>query len=131
MQSATDASFGQETKKGSDWLKKYCHILLHDPDSIRKVIEAIRYLLTKGRGFQRFKKELTYFRNHQNGMIYAEVFSAGLPIGLRAVEAANIVLVTTRMKRSEQSWGRNRGQVVLTFRSLIKSDRFDRVWKIL
>ena len=47
------------------------------------------------------------------------------------VESANKVLVTARMKRSGQSWGRDGGQGVLTFRSLLKSGRFDRAWAAL
>ena len=131
LQSAADATFGVETKEGSDWFIKYRHILRHDPAGISKVIEAIRYRMTKGRGVKDLKKEITYFRNNRNWMNYAEVSSAGFPIGSGAVEAANKVLVTSRMKRSGQSWGRNGGQGVLTFRSLIKSDRFDRTWEIL
>ena len=131
LQSAADATFGAETKEGADWFKKYRHILRHDPAGIGKVIEAIRYRITKGRGVKDLKKEITYFRNNRNRMNYAEVSSVGFPIGSGTVEAANKVLVTTRMKRSGQSWGRNGGQGVLTFRSLIKSDRFDRAWEIL
>ena len=131
LQSAADAAFGAETKEGADWFKKYRHILRHDPAGIGKVIEAIRYRMTKGRGVKDLKKELTYFRNNRNRMNYAEAASAGFPIGSGTVEAANKVLVTARMKRSKQSWGRNGGQGVLTFRSLIKSDRFDRAWEIL
>ena len=41
------------------------------------------------------------------------------------------VLVTSRMKRSGQSWGRDGGQGVLTFRSLLVSGRFDRAWAAL
>ncbi len=40
-------------------------------------------------------------------------------------------LVTVRMKRSGQSWGRDGGQGVLTFRSLLRSGRFDRAWAAL
>ena len=39
-----------------------------------------------------------------------------------------MVLVNPRMKRSGQSWGRDGGQGVLTFRSLLKSGRFNQAW---
>ena len=61
-------------------------------------------------------------------MNYAEAASAGFAIGSGAVEAANKVPVTSRMKRSGQRWGREGGQGVLTFRALIKSGRFDKAW---
>ena len=60
--------------------------------------------MTKGKGFKELKKELkkelTNFRSNRNRMNCAEVASAGFPIGSGAVEAANKVLVTARMKRS-------------------------------
>ena len=57
-------------------------------------------------------------------MHYAAAADAGYAIGSGSVESANKVLVTSRMKRSGQSWGRDGGQ---TFRSLLKSGRFDRI----
>ena len=35
------------------------------------------------------------------------------------------------MKCSGMSWGDEGGQAVLTFRSLIQSDRFDAAWELL
>ena len=52
-------------------------------------------------------------------------------IGSGSVESANKVPVTARMKRSGQSWSRDGGQGVLTFRSLLKSGRFDQAWATL
>ena len=115
LQSAADAAFGVENKEGADWFKKYRHILRQEPVDIGKVIEAIRYRITKGRGNKDLKQEFTYFQNNRNRMNCVEVASEGIPIGLRPVEAANKVLVTARMKRAGQSWGRNGGQGVLTF----------------
>ena len=47
------------------------------------------------------------------------------------VEAANKMLVTHRLKRSGQRWGRDGGQGVLAFRALLKSDRFNRAWAMV
>ena len=41
------------------------------------------------------------------------------------------MLVTHRLKRSGQRWGRDRGQGVLAFRALLKSDRFNRAWAMV
>ncbi len=41
------------------------------------------------------------------------------------------MLVTQRLKRSGQRWGRDGGQGVPTFRTLLKSGRFDRAWSTL
>ena len=46
-------------------------------------------------------------------------------------ETTSLFLVNSRMKRSGQRWGRDGGQGVLTFRSLLRSGRFDRAWAVL
>ena len=63
------------------------------------------------KGVGDLKKELTYFQNNRKRMNYAEVTSVGFPIGSGAVEAANKVLFTARMKRSRQSWGRTNNNI--------------------
>ena len=65
-------------------------------------------------------------------MNYYHLAKEGYPIGSGEVEAANKVLVTQRLKRSGQRWVRDGGQGGgLSFRTLIKSDRFDRAWRIV
>ncbi|MCY4287366.1 MAG: hypothetical protein OXC63_02095 [Aestuariivita sp.] len=57
--------------------------------------------------------------------------AAGFAIGSGSVEAANKVLVTSHLKRSGQSWGRDGGQGALSIRALCQSGRFDRAWEDL
>ena len=64
-------------------------------------------------------------------MNYYQLAMEGYPLGSCEVEAANKVLLTQRLKRSGQRWGRDGGQRVLFFRALLKSDRFDRAWRIV
>lgn len=45
------------------------------------------------------------------------------------VEAVNKTHVDERMKTSGMRWSIRGGQGILTIRSWVKSDRFDRVWK--
>ncbi len=122
--------FGPDSAEGEAWFEKWRHVLRHDPKGAGKVIDALRYLLHKGKGSADIARGLGYFRNNQNRMNYSEVADAGYPIGSCAVEAANKVLVNSRMKRSGQRWGRDGGQGVLTFRSLLRSGRFDRAWAV-
>ena len=63
-------------------------------------------------------------------MNYYELAEEGYPIGSGEVEAANKMLVTHRLKRSGQRWGRDGGQGV-PFRALLKSDRLDRAWAMI
>lgn len=128
---AADAAFGPDSAEGEAWFEKWRHVLRHDPKGANKVIDALRYLSRKGKGTADIVRELGYFRNNRKRMNYSEVADAGYPIGSGAVEAANKVLVSTRMKRSGQRWSRDGGQGVLTYRSLLRSDRFDRAWAVI
>ena len=131
LKAAADAAFGPDSAEGEAWFEKWRHVLRHDPKGAGKVIDALRYLLSKGKARTDIARELGYFRNNRKRMNYREVADAGYPIGSGAVEAANRFLVNSRMKRSGQRWGRDGGQGVLTFRSLLRSDRFDRAWAVL
>ena len=127
---AADAAFGPDSADGEVWFEKWRHVQRHDPKGAGKVIDALRHLLRKGKGRTDIVREPGYFRNNRKRMNYREVADAGFPTGSGAVEAANKVLVDARTKRSGQRWGRDGGQGVLTFRSLLRSDRFDRAWAV-
>ena len=128
---AADAAFGPDSAQGRAWFEKYRHVLRHDPKGVGKVIDALRHLLRKRNGAEEVRRELAFFRNNRKRMAYSDVANAGYPVGSGSVEAANKFLVSTRMKRSGQRWGRDGGQGVLTFRALLKSGRFDRAWSTL
>ena len=64
-------------------------------------------------------------------MNYYHLAMEGYLIGSGEVEAANKVLVTQHLKRSGQRLGRDGGQGVLSFRALLKSDRFDSARRIV
>ena len=128
---AADAAFGPDSAEGRAWFEKWRHILRHDPKGVGKAIDALRHLLRKGKGSADIARELGFFRNNRKRMGYREVADAAHPIGSGAVESGNRMLVTQRLKRSGQRWGRDGGQGVLTFRSLLKSGRLDRAWTVL
>ena len=98
-----------------------------------QVIRALKYQRSRARGHQRqrLEAELTYFRNQRSHMDYAEYLRQGLPIASGVVEAACKTLVTQRMKRSGMAWTPPGGQGILTFRSLIQSDRWPSAWELL
>ena len=64
-------------------------------------------------------------------MNYAALLEMNLPIGSGVVEATCKSVVTQRLKRSGMRWGQDGGQAILTLRSLIQSDRFERAWDVL
>ena len=100
-------------------------LLVEDAKGIGRTIDAIRHLVKSGRGGAILGRELEFFRKNRARMDYRGARDAGYPIGSGCVESANRFVVQQRMKRSGQRWGREGGQGVLTFRSLLKSGRFD------
>ncbi len=92
------------------------------------VINALRYLQRKSPGASEITTAIGSVRSHRQRMRDKVARDAGAPIGSGAVEAANTIIVNTRLKRSGQRWGRAGGQGVLTFRALLTSRRFDNVW---
>ena len=125
LKECADDVFGKDTESGRKWFDKYRKILLDDARGIGRTIDAIRHLDRSGRGGKVLSRELEFFRKNRARMDYRGAKDAGCPIGSGCVESANKFLVQQRMKRSGQRWGREGGQGVLTFRSLLKSGRFD------
>ncbi|MDE2759865.1 MAG: hypothetical protein OXH90_06140 [Paracoccaceae bacterium] len=72
---------------------------------------------------------LKYFRNHRHRMNYTELGMRGIPIGSGIVEAVSRTHVGERLKKSGMHWEMEGGQAILTFRSLVKSKRFDSAWE--
>ena len=64
-------------------------------------------------------------------MKYALAKEKHYPIGSGIVEAACKSLVGQRMKRSGMSWGHHGGQSILSLRAIVKSNRFERAWKLI
>ena len=95
------------------WYEHWRHVLRHDMCGANRVIAAIRGLRDRARD-ECSRSELTvvlgYFRTHRHRMNYAELSGRGSPIG------------------SGMRWSMAGGQAVLTFRSLLRSDRFDGAW---
>lgn len=111
------------------WFKKYRSILKNDPDGSAKVIRAARYrhsLVVKKN--PEIEKEIKYLQHNQKRMNYYEYKQKNLPIGSGVVEAACKNLIGARLKKSGMSWSIEGGQTVLTLRSLILSNRWERFW---
>ena len=131
LQSAIDEAYGETNPKGRAHAEKLRHVLRDDPNGVDKVIRALRYQRAQHPRSKKIQTELTYFMNNRDRMKYAAATAAHLPIGSGVVEAACKTLVTQRMKRSGMRWLPEGGQAILTLRSLVQSDRFDRGWAIL
>ena len=67
---------------------------------------------------------LTYIENNREGMRYATIRAAGLPVGSGHVEATCKTIVSVRMKRAGARWKERSGQAILNLRSLACSQRW-------
>jgi len=107
--------------------------LTEEATGVDKLIGRLRYRVSRLRGRKREQLDnaLTSFRTQRERRRYAAYRQANLPIGSGVVEAACTTLVSRRLKRSGRRWGRAGGQAVLTLRSVMQSDRWERAWFLL
>ena len=96
------------------------------------LIRAICYRArTRSKGRNKVRAAIEYFRKRRHRMQYARYQEQNLPIGTGVTEAACKTLASERMKQSGMRWGMEGGQAILTLRSLIQSDRWERGWELM
>jgi hypothetical protein len=131
LKSALDATYGEYSLESRAAFEKYRLILKESEHGVDQVIRMLSHRRKRGPGRRVVTRELKYFRNHRVRMRYATYLDQNLPIGSGVVEAACKTLVAQRMKRSGMRWLSSGGQAILTLRSLIQSDRWERAWGLL
>lgn len=128
LKDAFDAAYPKDLNKSRAKFEEYKIILREELGGIKKTLRALRHLRSQHKGNKAIEASVTYFTNNQHRMLYAEAKNKNYPIGSGVVEASCKTLVGQRLKRAGMSWNNKGGQGVLTFRSLIKSSRFDKAW---
>jgi len=131
LDDALVAAYGETNRKRYAQFEKLKTILKEESGGVEKVIRSLVYLRDKHPRREKLAKELKYFRRNRHRMDYAGMIEKKLPIGTGVVEAACKTLVTQRLKRSGMRWSLQGGQAILTIRSAVQSNRFDRFWNIL
>jgi hypothetical protein len=131
LKSALDAAYGEYGLESRAAFEKHRLILKESARGVDQVIRVLTYLRNRGPGRNVITRELRYFRNQRARMRHATYLGQNLPIGSGVVEAARKTLVAQRMKRSGMRWLSSGGQAILTLRSLIQSDRWERAWGLL
>ena len=133
LKNGCDAAWGESTQESKDYFERLKTWLKEADNGAIRVIRTLRLQsnLASGNKHRRLEVELTYFRNHQSRMHYAEYIRRGLPIASGVMEAACKTLVTQRLKRSGMAWTNSGGQAILTLRSLIQSNRWHSAWQLL
>lgn len=131
LNDAMEAAYGKDSPQATSEYRKYKNRLKIEMGGIDKVINTLKYLSKKKPDNKKLKTELKYFRNNRHRMKYAQAIEANYPIGSGVTEATCKTLVTQRMKCAGMRWDIKGGQGVLTARSLIQSEQFDKGWEIL
>ena len=133
LKNGCDAAWGESTQESKDYFERLKTWLKEAEDGTERIIRTLRFQcsLTKGNKRKRLEAELTYFRNQQLRMHYAEYIRLNLPIASGVMEASCKTLVTQRLKRSGMAWTNDGGQAILTLRSLIQSNRWHSAWTLL
>lgn len=131
VKDAFDAAYPNEPSKSKGQFEKYKTILKEDEMGVEKLIRCLLNLHNKSPKNSIIKNTLSYIRNNKKRMYYAAALKMNLPIGSGVVEACCKTLITQRMKRSGMRWQEKGGQSIISFRSLIKSNRFDKAWEII
>ncbi|MEX1003731.1 MAG: hypothetical protein WDZ35_16545 [Crocinitomicaceae bacterium] len=131
LKAALDAAYPKDSNKAKIKFENFKVILREEVGGINRVLRALRHLRSQHKGNAIIASNVTYFTNNQHRMRYAEAKEKNYPIGSGVVEASCKTLVGQRLKRAGMSWHHTGGQGVLTFRSLIKSQRFDKAWPLV
>ena len=131
LNDAFGAAYGKDSSKANSQYQKYKSLLKNEEGGIEKVINALRYLSQKDSKNKKLATELQYFRNNRHRMKYAQAIEKNYPIGSGVTEATCKTLITQRMKCAGMRWDIKGGQGVLTARSLVQSEQFDKGWEIL
>jgi len=120
--------FFRDSSQAQAWFKKYKAILKEDPQGASKVLRAARYRRSIAKKNPEIDTEIKYLQHNRSKMNYFELRQKKLPIGSGVVEAACKNLIGARMKKSGMRWTIDGGQTVLTLRSLILSNRWEKFW---
>jgi hypothetical protein len=115
------------------WMQQHCHTLKHEGGAAARLLsemEAIslpqRLSATLREGLQ---EAITYFRNHQHQMHYAEALRDHLPIGSGVTEAGCKVIIKARLCAAGMKWKEQGAAIVLSLRTLSYSQgRWQQFW---
>jgi hypothetical protein len=104
-------------------------------DGPARVLKSMRYRRNHVRRADRekFDKAVAFLakQSRRGRMRYAAAQTRGYPIGTGVTEAAAKTIVHVRMKRAGARFSQHGGQTIMTFRTAVLSDRFERLSELL
>lgn len=114
------------------WMDTHCHILKHEPNAATRLLAQMEAIESKrlSQGVHSgLLNAITYFRNHQHQMHYAEAIAHHLPIGSGVTEAACKVIVKARLCGAGMKWKERGAGIVLSLRTLTYTQgRWQQFW---
>ena len=132
VSSGAEGIFGKGTAAGKVWYRKMEGTLLSYEDGAERVIRSLEYYSSQYEYKESAQKLiegcLTFMRNNVHRMEYKKFRDKGWPIGSGPVEGACKNIVKKRMCQSGQRWSLHSGQVILSLRAIVKSNRWSIFW---
>jgi len=133
LSDVADAVFARQPQVRRQWMEDAAHRLKHESGGATQlIVEMQQFLqkpLKKDDGIQ-VHKALTYFKNHESMMTYADHVDRKLPIGSGVTEAACKLIIKQRLCSSGMRWKDTGAAAVLTLRSLSYSTgRWEQFWQ--
>lgn len=115
-----------------EWLDNACHKLKHDKLAAEELLaEMSKQLPVKNTKINtdKLKAAITYFTNQKHRMNYDEYRELNFPIGSGIIEAACKTLIKQRLCCSGMKWKNKGASIVLSIRSLVRTDcRWQQFW---
>jgi hypothetical protein len=118
--------FGEGSTEAQAWLATQMHQLKHAGPA--SVLSEVRQLVATHVAQANLSKELAYLEKRTALMQYPEFQDAGWPIGDRAVESANKLVVEARLKGSGMHWASDHVNPMVALRNIACNDRWDEAW---
>lgn len=114
------------------WMDENCHRLKHEQGAAKKLLAQMKKVqnskLAKAQK-EGLENAITYFKNHEHQMDYAEAREKNLPIGSGVTEAGCKVIIKARLCAAGMKWKEHGASIVLSLRTLSYSaGRWQRFW---
>jgi hypothetical protein len=136
LQLAANAVEGRDSPAARVLAAHWRESLKEHTDGPERVLKAMRYhrdRLTREAEREDLETAIHYLAKQARlgRLAYAATRAANRPIGTGVVEAAAKTVVNVRMKRAGSRFSPHGGQTVMTFRTALLSERFDRLSECL
>jgi hypothetical protein len=132
LQGASKAAHLESFRLREEWLEERCHRLKHEAGAAAAMLAELENLASRDlreSAREDVEKAVTYFRNQQERMGYAQRVKEKLPIGSGVTEAACKTLVKMRLCRSGAKWREQGAAAVLSLRAVSYTPgRWEQFW---